>query len=151
MAHQMAQKGALWPSVIRFGPHWCNSKITWADIVNAVLDFGTKSIIVLPMLNMFGAVKNTLAQQELDLSQFGASQKSDQKLLSRYQQKNYHKTKMRQERSLVTIVRWKLLLCKQSQKPMKLTGWDRLLGWDVSKLQFKYIPMVSLVLTLALV
>ena len=43
MAHQMAQKGALWPSVmIRFGPHWHNSKITLANIVNAVLDFGTK-------------------------------------------------------------------------------------------------------------
>ena len=25
------QEGALWPSsVIRLGPHWCNSKITWA-------------------------------------------------------------------------------------------------------------------------
>ena len=54
--------------MIRFGPHWRNSKITRANIVNAVLDFGTKSIIVLPIL-----VKNTLAQQELDLSQFGAS------------------------------------------------------------------------------
>ena len=30
--------------MIRFGPHWRNSKITWANIVNAVLDFGTKSI-----------------------------------------------------------------------------------------------------------
>ena len=39
----MAQEGALWPSVmIRFGPQWCNSKITWAIIVNARLDFGTK-------------------------------------------------------------------------------------------------------------
>ena len=28
---------------------------------------------------MFGAVKNTVAQQELNLSQFGASQKSYQK------------------------------------------------------------------------
>ena len=53
MAHQMAQEGALWPSVmIRFGLHWRNSKITWANIVNAVLDFGSKSIIVLPILNM---------------------------------------------------------------------------------------------------
>ena len=43
MARQMAQEGALWPSVmIRFGPHWRNSKIAWANIVNAVLDFGTK-------------------------------------------------------------------------------------------------------------
>ena len=32
-----------------------------------------KGIIVLPILNMVRAVKNTLAQQELDLSQFGAS------------------------------------------------------------------------------
>ena len=23
-------------------PHWCNSKITWANIVNAVMDVGTK-------------------------------------------------------------------------------------------------------------
>ena len=74
MAHQMAQEGALWPSVmIRFRLHWRNSKITWANIVNAVLDFGTKIIIVLPKLNMVGAIKNALAQQELDLSQFGAS------------------------------------------------------------------------------
>ena len=43
MAHQMAQEGAL------------------------------KSIIVLPILKMVGAFKNTLAQQKLDLSQFGAS------------------------------------------------------------------------------
>ena len=81
MAHQMMQVSALWPSVmIRFRPHWCDSKITWANIVNAVLDFSTKSTIVLPILNMFGAVKNTLAQQELDLSQFGTSLKSFIKL-----------------------------------------------------------------------
>ena len=74
MAHQMTQKGALLPGVMtRFGSQWCKSKITWANIVNAVLDFGTKSIIVLLILNMVGAVKNTLAQQELHLSQFGAS------------------------------------------------------------------------------
>ena len=69
--HQMAQEGALWPSVmIRFGPHWHNSKITWANIVNVVLDLALKSIIV---LNMVEAVKNTLAQLKLNLSQFGAS------------------------------------------------------------------------------
>ena len=80
MVHQMAQEGALCPSVmIRFGPHWRNSKITWANIVNVVMDFDTENIIVLPILNMVGAVKNTLAQQELDLSQFGASLKSYQK------------------------------------------------------------------------
>ena len=63
MAHQMAQEGALWSNVmIRFGPHWRNSKITWANIVNAVLDVGTKIIIMLPILNVVGAVKNTLAQ-----------------------------------------------------------------------------------------
>ena len=46
MAHQMAQVGALWPSVmIRFGPHWRNSKITWVNIVNAEVDVGTKNII----------------------------------------------------------------------------------------------------------
>ena len=61
MVHQMVQEGTLWPSVlIRFGPHWRNSKITWADIVKAVLDFGTKSIIMLPILNTVRAVKNTL-------------------------------------------------------------------------------------------
>ena len=71
--HQIAQEGALWLNVmIRFGPHWHNSKLTWANIVNAVLDFGTKSMIVLPILNMVVSVKNTLALQELDLSQFGA-------------------------------------------------------------------------------
>ena len=43
MAHQMTQKGALLPGVMtRFGSQWCKSKITWANIVNAVLDFGTK-------------------------------------------------------------------------------------------------------------
>ena len=71
MVHQMAQEGALWSSVmIRFGPHWHNSKITWANIVNAVLNFGTKKY---NSVNMAGAVKSTLAQQELNLSQFGAS------------------------------------------------------------------------------
>ena len=44
MAQQMAQEGALWPSdMMRFGPYWPNS-ITRANIVNAVLDVGTKSI-----------------------------------------------------------------------------------------------------------
>ena len=42
MAHQMVQEGALWPSsVIRLGPHWRNSKITWANFVHAVLDADT--------------------------------------------------------------------------------------------------------------
>ena len=72
--HQMAQEGTLWPSVNdKIWGTWCHSKITCANIVNIVLDFGTKSIIVLPILNMAGAVKNTLAQQQLDLSQFGAN------------------------------------------------------------------------------
>jgi len=42
----MTRDGALWPSVsimIRFGPHLHNSEITWANIVNAVLDVGTKT------------------------------------------------------------------------------------------------------------
>ena len=51
MVHQMAQEGALWPIVmIRFGPHWCNSKITeitWANIVNVV--------IMLPIYYVVGA------------------------------------------------------------------------------------------------
>ena len=34
---------ALLPSVmIRFGPHWHHSKITWANLVNALLDLGTE-------------------------------------------------------------------------------------------------------------
>ena len=42
MAYQMAQEGALWLSgVIRLERHWRNSKITWANIVHAVLDVGT--------------------------------------------------------------------------------------------------------------
>ena len=44
MAHQIVQEGALWPNVIRLGPHWCKVKIS---IVNAVLDVGTKYIILL--------------------------------------------------------------------------------------------------------
>ena len=40
--HQMALEGALWPSgVIRLGPHWRSIKITWANIVRAVLDVDT--------------------------------------------------------------------------------------------------------------
>ena len=62
MAHQMAQEGTLWPSVmIRFGPHWHNSKITWANIVNAVLDFGTKKYNSVTNIKHCGAVKNTSA------------------------------------------------------------------------------------------
>ena len=42
IVHQMAQEGALLPSsVIRLRPHWRNSKITWANIVHAVLDVDT--------------------------------------------------------------------------------------------------------------
>ena len=42
MAHQMAQEDGHWPSsVIRLGPQWRNSKITWANIVHAVLDVDT--------------------------------------------------------------------------------------------------------------
>ena len=56
--HQMVQEGDLWPSVmIRFEPHWCNSKITWANTVSGVLYVGTQSIMGLLILNMVGAVK----------------------------------------------------------------------------------------------
>ena len=66
MVHQMAQEGALWPSVmIRFGPHWCNSKITWASIVNAVLDVDTKNTIRLTCLTWLEQLKNSLAQPQL--------------------------------------------------------------------------------------
>ena len=51
MAHQMVQEGALWPSrVIRLGPHWRNSKMRWANIVNAVLDVGNKNTIKLLLI-----------------------------------------------------------------------------------------------------
>ena len=44
----MAQEGALWPSsVIRLGPHWHISNITWANIVNAVLDVGRVGVVTL--------------------------------------------------------------------------------------------------------
>ena len=57
MANQMAQEGAFWPSsVIRFGPLWCNDKITWANIVYAVLDVGTSKHNKVTILNMVGAV-----------------------------------------------------------------------------------------------
>ena len=56
MAHQMAQEGALWPSVIRFGPHWHSNKI---NIVKAVLDVGTKNTIRLLILNMVKTVEKT--------------------------------------------------------------------------------------------
>ena len=73
MAHQMLQEGALWPSVmIRFGPHWRNSKINGPILLMQYWILAL-NIIVLPILNMVGAIKNALAQQELDLSQFGAS------------------------------------------------------------------------------
>ena len=35
----------MWPSGIRFGSHWSSNKITWANIVNAVLNIGTKNTI----------------------------------------------------------------------------------------------------------
>ena len=50
MAHQMAREGALWPSsVIKLGPHWRNSKITWANLK------------ALTISSMVGAVKNAMA------------------------------------------------------------------------------------------
>jgi len=53
MAHQMAQEGTLWPSsVIRLGPHWRNNKIKWAK---------QYWMLALAILNMVGAVKNTVA------------------------------------------------------------------------------------------
>ena len=60
MAHQMAQEDALWPSSVTIlGPPWRNSKIAWANIVHAVLDVEHNKVTI---LNMAGAVKNTLAQ-----------------------------------------------------------------------------------------
>ena len=38
----MAQEDTFWPSgVMRFGPHWRNSKIRRANIVHVMLDVGT--------------------------------------------------------------------------------------------------------------
>ena len=57
MAHQMAQEGAHWPSsVIRLGQHWHNSKITRANIVNGVLNVGTKHNKI-TISNMVGTVE----------------------------------------------------------------------------------------------
>ena len=63
MVHKMAHhEGDLWPSsVIRLGPHWRNSKITWANIVHAVLDVGTLKHNKIIILNNFGAVKTAVA------------------------------------------------------------------------------------------
>ena len=42
--HQMVLEGALWPSVmVRFRLHWCNSKMTLANISNAIRDVRTKN------------------------------------------------------------------------------------------------------------
>ena len=58
MACQMAQEGAFWPSVIiRFGPHWCNSKIKTFNVVQNV---GTKNTERLPCITWLEQVKNTL-------------------------------------------------------------------------------------------
>ena len=47
--HQKAQESAFWPSsVIRLGPHWYNSKITWANVVHALLDVQAKIFIKNP-------------------------------------------------------------------------------------------------------
>ena len=54
MVYQMVQEGALWPSVmVRFGPHWGSSEITWANIVNAEVDVGTKNITIFNVLTWF--------------------------------------------------------------------------------------------------
>ena len=57
--YQMAQEGSLSPSILtRFGPHWHDSKLTRASVVNAALDVGSINII---SLYVTGAIKNTLA------------------------------------------------------------------------------------------
>ena len=41
MALQMAQKGALWPSVMTtFGPCWHKVKLSWANIANVSSTIG---------------------------------------------------------------------------------------------------------------
>ena len=37
-------------------PHWYNYKMTWANIVNIVLDFGTKKVMLLMMRVHTGTV-----------------------------------------------------------------------------------------------
>ena len=64
-----AQEGALWSSVIRFGPYWRSYKILCANIVNTALDEGTRNMIRLLILSKFGVVKNILAQLWFGLSQ----------------------------------------------------------------------------------
>ena len=50
MKHQMAREGAQCLNVmIRVGPHLRNRKITWANIVYAVLDVGVKHMTKLPI------------------------------------------------------------------------------------------------------
>ena len=62
MVHQMMQEGTLWPnSALRLGPHWRNCKITWANIVYAVLNVGTKKHNKGTIVNMVEAVANAVA------------------------------------------------------------------------------------------
>ena len=74
MAYQMAQEGPFWPrGMIRFGPYWHNSKMTWADIVNAVQNIGTIQHKKANILTLSEQLENSLAQSYLYLSQFGPS------------------------------------------------------------------------------
>ena len=68
-AGRCSQPGAMinLGNICHIGPHLRNSEITQANIVNAVQEVANKHDKVI-ILNMVGAVKNTLAQPKLDLS-----------------------------------------------------------------------------------
>ena len=55
--------------MVRFGPHWSNSKITWANTINALIDVDTKmeydNRIKLPYWNSY-------TKPQLDQSQYGS-------------------------------------------------------------------------------
>ena len=62
MAHQTAQEGALWPnSAIRLGPHWRNSKITWANICLRSPECWHLKHNKGTIVNMVGVVENAVA------------------------------------------------------------------------------------------
>ena len=50
MAHQMAQEGALWPSVmITLGPCWHKVKLSWANIANGSIALAARKCIVITL------------------------------------------------------------------------------------------------------
>ena len=63
MALQMAQKSALWPSVMtKFGPCWRKVKLSWANIANVWMLAARKCIPIF----MLYIVTSCMAQLKLD-------------------------------------------------------------------------------------